>query len=424
MITIGSARINEKGKTTGGLVGDQKQTSIPDRKGEVSMEPFYVHSKGWNVLRPKNQDIAKKIADNMIIACNNPCLGYDQNIENRRGVIYNGVQSIIPCGCDCSSLVRACVKEASGKDPGNFNTDNEISALTKTGLFEKAFPYTSSTMLKRGDILVTKTKGHTAIVTEVKTETAKAATNQNENIEWMWNYFKTCGLNEYAVAGIMGNLYAESHLMSNNLQNTSEKKYGVNDNEYTQLVDNNLYSKEQFANDKAGYGLAQWTSAGRKKGLYEFLKAAGKSIGDFKGQSNYIWKEISSDKTLLNLLKTSSSVREASDVVLHRYERPADQSEKVEATRAGYGMTYYTMFAKTVKVESKPVQTAPKPSSGEFKVKVENQFLNIRKGPGTSYDKTGQYTGVGVFTIVEVKNNFGKLKSGAGWISMDYATRI
>ena len=65
-----------------------------------------------------------------------------------------------------------------------------------------------------------------------------------------------------------------------------------------------------------------------------------------------------------------------------------------------------------------------------FLVKVSISDLNIRKGPGTDYSKTGQYTGKGVFTIMEVRSGkgstagWGRLKSGAGWISLDYASRI
>ena len=65
-----------------------------------------------------------------------------------------------------------------------------------------------------------------------------------------------------------------------------------------------------------------------------------------------------------------------------------------------------------------------------FLVKVSISDLNIRKGPGTDYAKTGKFTGKGVFTIVEVKSGkgstagWGRLKSGAGWISLDYTTRI
>ena len=64
-----------------------------------------------------------------------------------------------------------------------------------------------------------------------------------------------------------------------------------------------------------------------------------------------------------------------------------------------------------------------------FTVKVSISDLNIRKGPGTDYSKTGKFTGKGVFTIVEVQSGqgssagWGRLKSGAGWISLDYALK-
>ncbi len=65
-----------------------------------------------------------------------------------------------------------------------------------------------------------------------------------------------------------------------------------------------------------------------------------------------------------------------------------------------------------------------------FMVKVSIPELNIRKGAGTNTAKTGRYTGVGVFTITQVKSGsgstlgWGKLKSGAGWISLDYCKRV
>lgn len=54
-----------------------------------------------------------------------------------------------------------------------------------------------------------------------------------------------------------------------------------------------------------------------------------------------------------------------------------------------------------------------------FTVRVLISDLNIRKGAGMNYAVTGKYTGKGVFTITEVKNGWGKLKSGAGWIYLE-----
>ena len=76
---------------------------------------------------------------------------------------------------------------------------------------------------------------------------------------------------------------------------------------------------------------------------------------------------------------------------------------------------------------AKPTQT---PAANTFyKVQIDIANLNIRKGPGTNYDKTGQFTGKGIFTIVQESKGegatlWGKLKSGAGWISLDFAKKL
>ena len=69
-------------------------------------------------------------------------------------------------------------------------------------------------------------------------------------------------------------------------------------------------------------------------------------------------------------------------------------------------------------------------TTSSFKVQISISDLNIRKGPGTNYATTGRFTGKRVFTIIETKQGtgsakgWGKLKSGAGWIALDYATKI
>ena len=80
-------------------------------------------------------------------------------------------------------------------------------------------------------------------------------------------------------------------------------------------------------------------------------------------------------------------------------------------------------------VESKAEVTEAEKSFESYRVQVSISNLNIRKGPGTNYGKTGRFTGKGIFTIVEESKGsgatlWGKLKSGAGWISLDFAKKI
>ena len=174
-IVIGSARIDENGKAAGGSAGDGKQKGTPDYNGEVSLQDFYVSSKGWYVLRPKDDAIANDMSCLMKIACNNPCIGYDQN--QRLDILKHGVYTQTKTECDCSSLVRAIIIEATGKDPGNFITSNEADKLETTGLFEKRVKYTSGMKLYEGDVLVTCIKGHTVIVVEGYKRTSNLTNN-------------------------------------------------------------------------------------------------------------------------------------------------------------------------------------------------------------------------------------------------------
>lgn len=161
------------------------------------------------------------------------------------------------------------------------------------------------------------------------------------------SYFKEKGLNEYGIAGLMGNLFAESGLNPKNLQNSYESVLGMNDNAYVTAVDNGTYTN--FIYDKAGFGLAQWTYWSRKKALLEFVKARGVSIGDLQVQLDFLWKELSEGYVgVLAVLRSATSVLEASNAVLLNFERPANQSEGVQKKRAGYGQMYFDQFVTTI----------------------------------------------------------------------------
>lgn len=160
----------------------------------------------------------------------------------------------------------------------------------------------------------------------------------------IWQYLQSKLNNPYGTAGLMGNLYAESGLNPQNLQNSYEKKLSYTDSEYTNAVDSGEY--KNFTNDSAGYGLAQWTYWSRKVNLQNFAKDAHKSIGDLEMQLDFLWKELQGYKGVLETLRKATSVREASDSVLLKFEKPADQSESVQKKRAGYGQVYYEKFAE------------------------------------------------------------------------------
>lgn len=200
--------------------------------------------------------------------------------------------------------------------------------------------------------------------------------------EKIWSYLKEQGLSDAGAAGLMGNLYAESGLSPTNLQNAYEKKLGYTDATYTAAVDSGAYTN--FVRDSAGYGLAQWTYWSRKQNLHDFAKSAGKSIGDLEMQLEFLLKELIS-YGLLNTLKTASSVRAASDVILTQFEKPADQSEAAKTRRAGYGQTYYDKYAgkKSQTVNFTPRLIRPEAGNKYYITKAAGGYSDAVKGSPT-----------------------------------------
>lgn len=154
------------------------------------------------------------------------------------------------------------------------------------------------------------------------------------------------GLPTPAVFGLMGNIQAESAFIPNNLQDSYEKRLGFNNETYTAAVDSGAY--KNFDKDKAGYGECQWTSDGRKKGLLDLARQRGKSIGDLNLQLDYLMIELNGAyKNVLNGLKKAVTIREASDIVLTQFERPADQSENAKRYRASLGEKLYDEYKRS-----------------------------------------------------------------------------
>ena len=172
------------------------------------------------------------------------------------------------------------------------------------------------------------------------------------DIEFVWDYFKGKGLTDYGIAGLMGNLYAESGIRSNTLERLCIKRYaelGINftDELYTLSVDNGAINKDEFLHPMGkhyGYGLAQWTTESRKRGLYDYCKAQNVSISDLNAQCEYLCLELEKTfKSTLNVLVGASDINTASDYVLLHFEQPKDATSQIE-TRRKYSNEIYNLL--------------------------------------------------------------------------------
>ena len=300
-------------------------------------------------------------------------------------------------------------------------------------------------------------------------EPEKTTTPTTDEAKTIWDTLYAEIKNAYGTAGLMGNLYAESALHANNLQNNGNTKLGMTDAQFTAAYDSGAYAMDTFIHDGYGYGLAQWTYYSRKEALAKFAKEKGASIGDLSMQLAFLLKEIKGYTSVWKTLTTATTVRAASDAVLINFERPADQSEAVQKKRAAYGQSYYEKYAATPSttkyyrvrkswkdassqigaftvlqnakncVDANPgyavfddsgnqvYPTATQTSFTPYLVKVSISDLNYRKGPGTSYASYG-FINPGVYTIVDEQDGWGLLKAYSekrnGWIKLSYTTKL
>ncbi|WP_347288533.1 phage tail tip lysozyme [uncultured Alistipes sp.] len=352
---ISNCGSNENGKTTGGKAGDQTGK-------EYRVISWY--SRPWKcVLRFPDPKVGEEIARISEAAAKNDNVGYCQTHRRTyhdalKAANWNPAAIKKPVETDCSASTLANIIAAGHKcgiaalkqiNPDGY-TGNMRAALKKAGftVLTDSKYLTSSDYLLPGDILlndnahaaVNLTAGPKAKAAAVTTPAASATGNNEKAI---WNFLIGKGMNAYAAAGIMGNLYAESAFNPRNLQNSYEKKIGLTDEEYTAAVDAGTYTN--FAKDCAGYGLAQWTYHTRKQGLLSKAKAAGKSVGDLNIQLSFLWEELQGYKKVMQQLKAAGSVAEAASAFMIGFERPADQSATAQKKRASYGQKYFDKYA-------------------------------------------------------------------------------
>lgn len=109
------------------------------------------------------------------------------------------------------------------------------------------------------------------------------------------------------------------------------------------------------------------------------------------------------------------------------YNRMGDIAEKANKIIGGYGTDYQPVPTPSQNPQNSSTQTSTK-KDVNYIVRVKIKDLNIRSGPGTQYTIRGKVI-PGAYTIIQESNGtgaskWGKLKSGAGWISLDYVTKL
>ena len=189
----------------------------------------------------------------------------------------------------------------------------------------------------------------------------------------VWDYFMLYIQNEYGVAGLMGNLAAESGIIPYRVQGDNTPPYTYSQT-YTAQVDSGTITESEFVNDGpngGGYGLAQWTYYTRKQNLYNMYQSGGySSIGSIELGMDFLSRELQSDyPDVWDVLVNATSIREASDKVLHDFESPSDQSEEVEEYRASLGQDIYNQYSGT----------GPGPGPGGLGIPIWLLFCLIRK---------------------------------------------
>ena len=189
-------------------------------------------------------------------------------------------------------------------------------------------------------------------------------------LKTIWDGLLSWIKNEYGVSGLMGNLYAESGCVPFRVQGDLTFPFNYSTN-YTARVNNGTVSEYAFVHnvpDSAhgkGYGLAQWTFYSRKQQLYNLYKNTPySSIGGVDTGLAMLKLELDTGGSYASVgtvLKTATTVRQASDYAFYNYEAPADQSEAARQTRENYANEIYNMYQSGGGQPDPPTPDPPPP---------------------------------------------------------------
>ena len=165
----------------------------------------------------------------------------------------------------------------------------------------------------------------------------------------IWVFLMELTDNPVAAAGIMGNLFYESHLSPRNLETMGKKAPEFeNGQDYGSATDDGTY--EKFTTDGFGYGLAQWTYSGRKRRLLEIAREQKKSVSDLDVQLTLIAEELEKYHMLYRI-SHADRISFVSSYFLEHFENPQEQGYKERKRRAKRARYYYDKFHHELKAD-------------------------------------------------------------------------
>lgn len=155
----------------------------------------------------------------------------------------------------------------------------------------------------------------------------------------IYKELRSGGLSAAGACAMLGNMYCESGLKANNV----EDRCTLGDWDYTNAVDMGTISRYQWKVDAYGYGLCQWTYPSRKEGLYDLAKERGVSVGDEQLQCDFCLIELSNEyNSLYQYLCHTDDIAEAAKRICAEFERPAVNNF---AARINAAQKFFNMLA-------------------------------------------------------------------------------
>lgn len=252
----------------------------------------------------------------------------------------------------------------------------------------------------------------------------------------IWDRLHKDIVNPYGVAALMGNLYAESSMnpecVTGGGMKTKEEKEA-----YISKVMDGKITPYDFSHDGVAFGLVQWQYWSRKEALFKYIRSHHADLGSAEAQIEFMLTELPKYKTVWNVIHTAMTVKEASDIIMARYEQPVNMSDGAKERRAKYGEGYYERFgAQPLVLIEEPTDEeeekedilqeeppAEKPVAPVKLVTITND-LNVRAGNGKQYDTIGRIPHIGTeLEWVSASSNGWQAvvwNNRVGWVMSDF----